>query len=91
MSKSLREFECLYPFNMTESGIYEYNIYDMLNYLGCFNDNMSFDDGCSVFLEFCNENNITYYASPRESFYVQDGYEKCRREGNYKVVMEDLS
>jgi hypothetical protein len=88
--KTLREFECLYTFTMTEDGIFEYNICNLLEYLGC-NEMEDCHESNQVFNSFRRENNITYYAAPRETFWAQDGYDKCRKEGNTRVVMEDLS
>jgi len=89
MSKNIREFESLYTFNMTEDGIFEYNICSLLEYLGC--NDMEWDESNEVFKSFIDSNNITYYASPRETFYYPEGLIKCRNEGNSRVVMEDLS
>lgn len=87
--KSLREFESLYTFNMTEDGIFEYNICSLLEYLEC--RELDWAEEVEVFMGFCTSNNITYYAAPRETFYRMMGLTKCRLEGNSRVVMEDLS
>jgi hypothetical protein len=87
--KNLREFESLFCFNMTEDGIFEYNICSLLDYLGC--EGMDYNSSNIVFKDFLDTNNITYYAAPRESFWVSEGLTKCRLEGNMRVVMEDLS
>ena len=45
----------------------------------------------SVFLEWLNANDATYYAAPREDFHVNNGVQKAIDEGKSVVIVEDLS
>lgn len=49
------------------------------------------DEGIEIFQAFLKEKGITYYAAPREDFFVFLGFEKAQREGNKYLIMEDLS
>jgi len=49
------------------------------------------DEGIAIFKEFCKEKGISYYAAPKEKFFLSAGYERAIYEGNTYLIAEDLS
>ncbi len=49
------------------------------------------DEGIAIFREFTAEKGITYYAAPREDFFMFEAWEKAEQEGNTYLLAEDLS
>lgn len=74
-------------------GITEYSIHEILDmhWPGGYAERPSYEEQCVVFRAFCEENNIHYYARPREDFFAYEGWEEARKAECTGLVMEDLS
>lgn len=62
------------------------DIYDMYGNIEPFSE-----DGYAIFRGWLADQGATYYADPREEFFIYKGIEKCLKEGNKLLYVEDLS
>ena len=51
----------------------------------------SYEETGKAVMRWCKENKASYYAAPREDFYLGRACEQAKSEGNSVVVVEDLS
>lgn len=49
------------------------------------------DRECAAFAKWCRDNSVYYYARPRESFFIWQGYELAQQASCRKILLEDMS
>ena len=66
-------------------------IFGRTNFNVPFEYRLDWDARSAVLMDWCNRFNVTYYAAPREDFFISHGVDRAIEEHNAFVVVEDLS
>lgn len=88
VSTEMRKFETLFSFEMIDN-MFVYNCCDLFDYLDLWN--VEYFESGKIIKEFCERNNLDYYARPRESFWISDAVEIAKSNNRYGVIVEDMS
>ncbi len=49
------------------------------------------DEAFDAFWDYCEDRNISFYAAPKEDFYIAEAIEQAVVDGNTKVIVENMS
>jgi len=90
------EFELYEDYNSQTYSFDQYKIVNICRLIDkLFGNNWanhpSYEETGKAVMRWCKENKASYYAAPREDFYLRRACEQAKSEGNSVVVVEDLS
>ena len=56
-----------------------------------YNYRLDWETRSKILMDWCEKNSVSYYAAPREEFFVSHGVDLALMDHNAFVVVEDLS
>lgn len=49
------------------------------------------EEGFAIFRKWLKDNGVTYYGKPKEDFFMSEAYALAKKEGNTKLIADNLS